>query len=75
MTDNPPNYSPEDWLKRAAELREHARDMKDRELRREVETIVRAYERLAAHAAKRRNPGTEKPAILQPPGQDDEPSR
>ena len=53
MTSNPPDYRSERWRERAKELREHARTMKDPELRREVEVIAKAYERLADSAARR----------------------
>ena len=53
MTTNPPDCPSEHWRERAKELREHARTMKDPELRREVEVIAKAYARLAASAARR----------------------
>jgi hypothetical protein len=53
MTSNPPDYRSEHWRERAKELREHARTMKYPELRREVEIIANAYERLADSVARR----------------------
>ena len=68
MTSNPPDYPPEHWRERAKELLEYARTMKDLELRREVEIIAKAYERLADSVARRddgerQEPGAAKPAV------------
>jgi hypothetical protein len=53
MTEPNPDFSPEHWLKQAQDVRDKARQMKDRTARAELEAIVRGYERLALHAAKR----------------------
>jgi hypothetical protein len=50
---HPPDYPTEDLRKRAKDLLEYARTMKDPELRREVEIISESYERLADRLARR----------------------
>src|SRR5258706_11095843 len=47
IMSHPPDYPTEDLRKRAKDLLEYARTMKDPELRREVEIISESYERLA----------------------------
>ena len=50
---HPPDYPTEDLRKRAKDLLEYARTMKDPELRREVEIISESYERFADRLARR----------------------
>ena len=52
MTSHPHDYPSENVRERAKELLEYARTMKDPELRREVENIAEAYERLANRLAR-----------------------
>ena len=53
MTSRPSDRPSEYWRERAKELREDTRTMKYPELRREVEIIAKAYERLADSVARR----------------------
>jgi hypothetical protein len=53
MTSHSPDYRSEYLRERAKELLEYARTMKDLELRRDVETIAKSYERLASGPARR----------------------
>jgi hypothetical protein len=46
------DYTPEHWVRCAEEAREKAREMNDLELKREMELIAQAYERLAIHAVR-----------------------
>ena len=52
---HPPDYPMEDLRKRAKDLLEYARTMKDLELRRDVETIAKSYGRLADSMAVRQD--------------------
>ena len=61
MTSQPSDHPSEYWRERAKELREDARTMKYPELRREVEIIAKAYERLADSVARRDDGERQKP--------------
>ncbi|MGA7326752.1 MAG: hypothetical protein WBX25_20230 [Rhodomicrobium sp.] len=49
-------HPPEHWAKLAAEIREQAREMRDRVIRAELERLAKGYDRLAQYAAKRPGP-------------------
>jgi hypothetical protein len=54
MTSLTQPYRLADWLQRAGEIRTKARAIKDPEIRSEMETIARLYERLASWAERLR---------------------
>ena len=53
MTGSKRIYPPENWLRRAQEAWEAARQIKDPGIRHEIQIIARLYERLADHAGRR----------------------
>jgi hypothetical protein len=49
----PPGNPPEHWRRHAEERRAKAKELKDPEVRREMETIAALYDRLAEYAERR----------------------